>query len=228
MSVTWNDLNNVQEPGDYPFRDGIIAVTFAEILIWKRNPGAQFQLMRKHPVRNEVTYVLGREIKETPTPTETAFIYESSNGDTWSLARNPATGAHAVMHRPNVQSGGEISYTEIASFLSIANGPEQQALRRLLETSPRAATILITCDIHPPKDTAYADLTKAVQSLGAWWHHLETVWIVKSVHTPAEIRDQLKVHLGTEDQLLVIDVSGDSAGWAGVNDVGSKWLDENI
>jgi hypothetical protein len=134
-----------------------------------------------------------------------------------------------VMHRPSLQSGGQISYIEIDKFLKgTANGPEHQALRRLLERSPRVGTILIAYDIHPPKGDAYDDLIKAIQSLGTWWHHLETIWIVKSAHTPNEIRDRLKPHIGFEDQLLVIDVSRNTAGWAGFNDMGSKWLDENI
>jgi hypothetical protein len=28
--------------------------------------------------------------------------------------------------------------------------------------------------------------------------------------------------------LLVIEISGDVAGWAGINDTGSKWLKDNI
>jgi hypothetical protein len=51
MNVFWSDLNNVQEGGDYSFRDGTITVTFAEVAIWKNNPNAQFQLMRKHPIQ---------------------------------------------------------------------------------------------------------------------------------------------------------------------------------
>ena len=31
MNVSWSDLNNVREVGDYPFRDGTINVTFAEL-----------------------------------------------------------------------------------------------------------------------------------------------------------------------------------------------------
>jgi hypothetical protein len=49
MNLSWSDLNKVQEAGDYPFRDGTITVTFAELAIWKKNPGAQFQLMRRYP-----------------------------------------------------------------------------------------------------------------------------------------------------------------------------------
>jgi hypothetical protein len=33
MNVSWIDLNNVQEAGEYPFRDGTITVTFAEVAL---------------------------------------------------------------------------------------------------------------------------------------------------------------------------------------------------
>ena len=229
MNLSWSDLNKVQEAGDYPFRDETITVTFAEVAIWKKNPGAQFQLMRKYPIQSAFRYVLGKQIEEKLAPADTELIYESSNGDSWCLTRDPVTGARAVMHRPNPQSGGEVSYIEIEKFLSEGeNGPEHQALRRLMETSARMATILIAYDIHPAKGERYDDLIKKIQSLGTWWHHLESTWIVKCVHAPGEIRDQLKSHMGGDDQLLVIDISGDTAEWVGVNDAGSRWLKDTI
>jgi hypothetical protein len=122
-----------------------------------------------------------------------------------------------------------VSYIEIEKFLSEgANGPEHQALRRLLEASAPMATVLIAYDIHPPEGEAYENLTEKIRSLGAWWHHLETTWIVKSVHAPDEIRDQLSAYVGSDDQVLVVDISGDTAEWLGVNDTGSKWLKEAI
>ena len=229
MEVSWSDLNHVQAAGDYPFRDGTIAVTFAEVAIWKKTPDARFRLMRKYPIQSEFRYVLGRQLRENLAAVDTELIYEGSNGDCWCLARDPVTGARAVMHRPNPQSGGQLSYIEIEKFLiGGANGPEHQALRRLMETSAGVATILIAYDIHPPKGKTYDDLVRAIQSLGAWWHHLETIWIVQCADTPGEIRDRLKSHIGAEDQLLVIDISGDAAGWAGVSESGSKWLGDNI
>jgi hypothetical protein len=229
MNISWSDLNNVQDAGDYPFRDGTISVTFAEVAIWKKNPDAQFRLMRKHPIQSAFKYVLGRQIEENLAADDAEFIYESSNGDSWCLTRDPATGAQAVMHRPNPQSGGQVSYIKIEKFLSEgANGAEHQALRRLMEKSPRMATILIAYDIHPPRGGAYDDLVNAIQSLGPWWHHLETIWIVQCAHTPGEIRDRLKSRIGNEDQLLVIDISGDAAGWVGVNESGRTWLEANI
>ena len=68
MNVSWRDLNNVQQAGDHPFRDGTITVTFAEVTIWKNAPNAQFQLMRKHPIKNAAAYLLGRQIQEQVTP----------------------------------------------------------------------------------------------------------------------------------------------------------------
>jgi len=227
MNISWGDLNNVQEAGDFPFRDGTINVTFAELAIWKKNPAAQFQLMRKYPIQGPFRYVLGRQSEENLAAAEIELIYESSNGDSWCLTRAPETGVRTVMHRPNPPSGGHASYIEIEKFLSGgANGPEHQALRRLMER-PRLATILIGYDVHSPTGNAYDDLVKAIQSLGAWWHHLETIWIVQSAYTPGAIRDRLKPRMGVQDQLLIIDISGDTAGWFGVNESGSKWLQDN-
>ena len=208
---------------------GTLTVTFIELAVWKKTPGARFQVMRKHPIRGDFKYVLGRRLDDNPPAAEPELIYQSSNGDSWSLARDPATGARAVLHRPNLSSGGRPSYIGIEKFLSEgANGPEHQALRRLLESGARTATILIAYDIHPPKGEAYDALIEAIQSLGSWWHHLETIWIVQCAHTPGEIRDRLRPHIGTDDQLLIVDISGDVAGWVGINESGSKWLGANI
>jgi len=60
MNIPWKDVSYVEVPGRYPFRDGSIEVTDREIVVWKKNPDAVFQLMRKNPVRDRVEYVLGR------------------------------------------------------------------------------------------------------------------------------------------------------------------------
>lgn len=230
MNVSWRDLDNVQEPGDYPFRDGTITVTFAEVAIWKDNPAAQFQLMRKHPLQAQARFALGKQLDlKSIAVTEAELIHKSSNGDSWFLTRDTISGAPAVMHRPNRQSGGQLSYIEIGKFLrEDAGGPEHQALRYLLEKRARTAIILIAYDIHLPDGEAYDELTAAIKALGTWWHHLETIWIVKCSHTPAQIRNQLLSRIGSDDQLLVIDISGDTAEWLGINDSGGKWLKDNI
>jgi hypothetical protein len=60
-------------------------------------------------------------------------LYESSNGDVWSLARHPASSTPVVKHQPNASSGGRTTYTEIGKFLRDgANGPEHKALLNLI------------------------------------------------------------------------------------------------
>jgi hypothetical protein len=59
MKVAWSDLNNVKQAGRYPFRDGVITVLEIEIAIWRSNPNAIFNLMRKNPIRDQNEYVLG-------------------------------------------------------------------------------------------------------------------------------------------------------------------------
>jgi hypothetical protein len=235
MNVSWSDLNNIQEPGDYPFRDGTISVTFAEIAIWRKTPNIQFQLLRKYPLLGPFRYALGKQADVTAASADSKHvcesepIYESSNGDSWSLTRDPITGARAVLHRPNSQSGGQVSYIEVDKFLSEGtDGPEHRALRLMIEKSARLPSILIAYDIHPSKGETYEKLVKAIQSLGAFWHHLETIWIVQCALTPDQIRDRLKSYIGIEDQLLIVNISGDAIGWLGVNSVGSKWLADNI
>jgi hypothetical protein len=59
LKIGWPDLNNIQEAGQHPFRDGMITVLELEIAIWRKHPNALFTLMRKNPIRRGVEYVLG-------------------------------------------------------------------------------------------------------------------------------------------------------------------------
>jgi hypothetical protein len=38
MNVSWSDPTNVDQAGEYPFRDGIITVRFTEIAVRKKEP----------------------------------------------------------------------------------------------------------------------------------------------------------------------------------------------
>jgi hypothetical protein len=224
MNLSWTDAGQPQQAGEYPFREGTITITHGEVAIWKRNPNTRFQLMRKYPQLTH--YVLGREVETPDIERETFYI--SSNGDTWSLAENPTTGQMEVLHSPNARSGGQQSYSKIDQFLSNANGPEHQALQLLMEKTPAVRATLIAYDMHPPRGEAYDKLVSSIQSLGAWWHHLETTWIVRSVHSHTEILRMLTPLIGSEDQLLVVDLTGSEVACAGVNQSGVDWLGQNV
>ena len=59
-------------------------------------------------------------------------LYRSPNGNSWSLGREPATGHAFIIHQPNAPSGGRLSHIELGEFLRKGDGPEQQALLRLI------------------------------------------------------------------------------------------------
>jgi hypothetical protein len=77
-----------------------------------------------------------------PQRAETRQLYRSPNGDIWFLARDPATGSAFVRHQANAPSGGQVTDIELGAFLSGPEGPEHEALLRLIGASilnPRGA-----------------------------------------------------------------------------------------
>jgi hypothetical protein len=72
--------------------------------------------------------------KEERLMPERRELYRSPNGDTWFLGREPENGRAFIIHQPNAPSGGRLSHIELGEFLRSANGPEQQALLRLIGT----------------------------------------------------------------------------------------------
>lgn len=61
-------------------------------------------------------------------------LYRSPNGDAWFLGREPTNANAFIIHQPNAPSGGKLSHIELGQFLRKGEGPEQQALLRLIGT----------------------------------------------------------------------------------------------
>jgi hypothetical protein len=73
MHVASSDLNNVQEAGDYPFRDGQITIGFAKIAVWKNNPRATFRMAQT--VRSIKRLQVGRYSKDNSLPYGGLFCF---------------------------------------------------------------------------------------------------------------------------------------------------------
>jgi hypothetical protein len=90
------------------------------------------------------------------------------------------------------------------------------------------STFAIGYDLHPSRGETYDELIGAIKRVGStWWHHLDSTWVVVSDKTAEQIRDSLLSHLKSDDQLLVVLLSGEGA-WFGFNDKGSSWLKSNL
>ena len=87
-------------------------------------------------------------------------------------------------------------------------------------------TYLIGYDLNKPSQN-YDELHEAIKSLGAWWHHLDSTWIGKHDGPSTTIRDYLKPYIDSNDELLVVKLTGEAA-WTGFNQRGSDWLRENL
>jgi len=90
-----------------------------------------------------------------------------------------------------------------------------------------ANTYLIGYDLNKAGQN-YPGLIEKIKELGAWWHCLDSTWLVKSSYTVVQIRDFLKGLIDGNDELLVINITG--AHWASFGfaaDCG-QWLKDNI
>lgn len=62
----------------------------------------------------------------------------------------------------------------------------------------------------------YAGVFQAIKdaSTGAWWHHLDSTWIIKStISTPEGVYDKIKSHLDTNDHIFICELKQNYYGW---------------
>lgn len=87
------------------------------------------------------------------------------------------------------------------------------------------ALYLIGYDLKAPGRN-YDELYKAIKSLGAWCHPLDSTWIVKHSGPCPAIRDALSPHIDGNDSLLVVALSGPWASF-GLSTTVTDWLKNN-
>lgn len=85
---------------------------------------------------------------------------------------------------------------------------------------------IISYDLRKPGRN-YQELYEAIKRLGVWWHCLESVWIVRTDLTCAQIRDRITSYLDANDKLLVAKLQGDWASY-GLDQQCNGWLTENL
>ncbi len=88
-------------------------------------------------------------------------------------------------------------------------------------------TLLIGYDLNKAGQN-YDNLITAIKDHATWWHHLDSTWIVKTSKSTVAMRDHLMKYIDSNDELLVVDITGDVASWYGFDTKGSQWLRDNL
>lgn len=72
--------------------------------------------------------------------------------------------------------------------------------------------LLVTYDLNTPGQN-YKELYEAIKGLGSsWWHYLDSTWLVHSTLNPSQASERLRPAMDKNDNLLVLNVTGDAAG----------------
>lgn len=90
-------------------------------------------------------------------------------------------------------------------------------------------TILVSYDLMAPgKD--YDKLWSHLRAYPDYIKPLESVWLIKTALSAEEVRNKVKLYIDSNDRLLVVNVTGDSAAWQNlIGDAAhTKWIKENL
>lgn len=75
------------------------------------------------------------------------------------------------------------------------------------------AVLLVTYDLKG-STRDYAPLHEAIKKDAiAWWHYLESVWLVNTTEGADALAKRLYPHITRDDRLLVIRVTNEYQGW---------------
>jgi hypothetical protein len=88
------------------------------------------------------------------------------------------------------------------------------------------ATLMIGYDLDEPGQN-YEAVSDAIKSLSStWWHRLDSTWLVKTTLNATQARDRIWAVMDSNDELLVINITGDA--WAAQGFDSYKWLKDNM
>jgi len=59
----------------------------------------------------------------------------------------------------------------------------------------------------------YTKVHEAIKSCGAWWHYLDSTWLIDTSLSAEEVWKRVSPHADTNDNFLIIGVTSDYQGW---------------
>ena len=74
----------------------------------------------------------------------------------------------------------------------------------------------------------YTTLIEEIIKFGGYWHCLDSTFIIKTSSTAVEIRDYLTTFIDSNDELLVVGLTGEGAWTTAFSNKCSKWLQDYL
>jgi hypothetical protein len=84
---------------------------------------------------------------------------------------------------------------------------------------------MITYDLRAPGRN-YESLYEAIRSAGAWWHFLESSWLLATNESSIQVWNRLASNIDRNDHLLIIEVRRDAYGW--LPQEAWDWINANV
>jgi hypothetical protein len=88
--------------------------------------------------------------------------------------------------------------------------------------------LFVGYDLNKPGQDYQPLFNKIKELANGYSHSLDSTWLVGSKMTTAQFRDALLPFIDNNDELLVMDVTGDAAAWRGFDSAASDWFKKNL
>lgn len=87
-------------------------------------------------------------------------------------------------------------------------------------------SVLLVCyDLKKP-DRDYTGLYQVLKKAPAWWHYLESCWLLKTNSSPQQWFDKIQPHIDDDDFILIIEVQPTYQGL--LPQKAWDWIHDNI
>lgn len=87
-------------------------------------------------------------------------------------------------------------------------------------------TYIVSYDLHQQGQN-YERLIEKLKTYGTRWHMQQSVWIIETAQSAANVRDFLRPCLDANDKLFVGRLSGEAA-WYGYSTEITQWLKQRL
>ncbi|OCT12640.1 hypothetical protein A8709_33050 [Paenibacillus pectinilyticus] len=85
---------------------------------------------------------------------------------------------------------------------------------------------LISYDLHAPKRD-YSSLYKTIPTIGQTYKVLESVYLISTNHSSDKVRDILRAHLDSNDEIFVIGINKDFAAYVSKAESLQTWINNH-